>query len=60
MQRLKMLTTGPNRNYRKGQVVEVDDQRAEILLAGKHAVDLNAKVEEVSDNDSDTEHSQEL
>lgn len=60
MQKLKMLTTGPNRNYRKGQVVEVDDQRAEILLAGKHAVDLNAKVEEVSDDDSDTEHSQEL
>jgi hypothetical protein len=60
MQKLKMLTTGPNRNYRKGQVVEVDDQRAEILLAGKHAVDLNAKVEEVSDNGSDTEHSQEL
>lgn len=60
MQRLKMLTTGPNRNYRKGQVVEVDDQRAEILLAGKHAVDLNVEVEEVSDNGSDTEHSQEL
>jgi hypothetical protein len=60
MQRLKMLTTGPNRNYRKGQVVEVDDQRAEILLAGKHAVDLNVEVEEVSDDDSDTKHSQKL
>lgn len=55
MQRLKMLTTGPNRNYRKGSVVEVDDQRAAILVAGKHAVDVNAK--EVSDDDSDTEHS---
>lgn len=60
MQRLKMLTTGPNRNYRKGQVVEVDDQRAEILLAGKHAVDLNVEVEEVSDDDSDAPNSQEL
>jgi hypothetical protein len=57
MQRLKMLTTGPNRNYRKGQVVEVDDQRAEILLAGKHAIDLNAK--EVSD-DGDAERTSEL
>lgn len=58
MQRLKMLTTGPNRNYRKGSVVEVDDQRAAILVAGKHAVDVNAK--EVSDDDSDAPSTQEL
>lgn len=58
MQKLKMLTTGPNRNRRKGQVVEVDDQRAAILLAGKHAVDLNTK--EVSDDDSEPERTQEL
>jgi len=35
--KLKMLTTGPNKNYRVGQVVEVDEQRAAILLKGKHA-----------------------
>jgi chaperone required for assembly of F1-ATPase len=52
MQKLKMVTTGPNRNYRKGQVVEVDDQRADILLDGKHAVRVG---EEVRDGEVRTE-----
>lgn len=54
MRKLKMLTPGPNRNYRRGQIVEVDDQRAAILIEGRHAVDVNAKeLEEVSDGDAE-------
>lgn len=55
MRRLKMLTTGPNRNYRRGSIVEVDDQRAEKLIEGKHAVE----VREVAD-DGDSERTEEL
>lgn len=60
MRKLKMLTTGPNGNYRRGQIVEVDDQRAERLLAGRHATTaLNRKLaEEVIDGD--TERTSEL
>lgn len=45
MKTLKMLTKGPNGNHRKGQIVTVDDKRAALLLAGKHA-------EEVIDGDT--------
>lgn len=40
MKTLKMLTKGPNGNYRKGQVVEVDEQRAALLIEGKHAEEV--------------------
>lgn len=56
MRRLKMLDKGPNRNYRRGQIIEVDDQRAARLIEGEHAVEVDEK--EVSDGD--TERIQEL
>lgn len=37
---VRLLTKGPNGNYRKGQVVEVDSARAAALLAGKHAEEV--------------------
>lgn len=40
MKTLKMLTKGPNLNYRVGQVVEVDDARAALLVKGKHAKEV--------------------
>ena len=53
MKKLKMLTSGPNKNYRKGQVVEVDDERAAILIKGRHA-------EEVKDGDEGIQERQGL
>ena len=44
MQRLRMLTKGPNHNYRVGEIVEVDEARATILLGLKAATtNLDAK-----------------
>ncbi|MFA5866913.1 MAG: hypothetical protein WC891_02990 [Actinomycetota bacterium] len=45
--RIKMLTTGPNGNYRKGQIVEVDDKRAAVLVKAKAAKYLD------EDNEAD-------
>lgn len=39
MRELKMLDRGPNKNYRKGSVVTVDDLRAQLLVEGGHAAD---------------------
>ena len=44
--KIRMLTRGPNRTRKKGQVVDVDDKRAAYLVAEKHA-------EEVTDGDTD-------
>lgn len=51
MRRLKMITKGPNGNYRRGQVIEVDDIRASILLSGKHAKDAEEPEEVIIDGD---------
>lgn len=32
-----MLDTGPNRNRHKGMVYLVDEERAQLLIDGKHA-----------------------
>jgi len=32
-----ILTKGPNKNYSKGQEIEVDSARAAALIKGKHA-----------------------
>jgi hypothetical protein len=56
MRKLKMLDKGPNGNYRRGQVIEVDDLRAVLLIDGGHAV---PEGEEVRD-DSDTVDTEEL
>lgn len=42
---LKMVTTGPNKNHKKGQIIQVDAVRAALLVADKHA-------EEVRDGDT--------
>ncbi len=34
---VKMLTEGPNKNYKPGQVIRVDSCRAAVLVTGKHA-----------------------
>jgi len=34
---VKMLTTGPNGNYAKGAIVDVDAGRARILIESGHA-----------------------
>lgn len=34
---IRMLTRGPNKNRRRGEVLEVDRARAQALVAGKHA-----------------------
>lgn len=36
---IKMLTSGPNKNYTPGQIIEVDPVRATALMAGRHAGD---------------------
>ncbi len=41
MRKVKMLTTGPNGQYKKGQVVEVDAARAQALIDGKHAEEVS-------------------
>jgi hypothetical protein len=45
MQKLTMLNSGPNGTYKPGQVVEVDDARAALLLDGEHAEPWVPKVE---------------
>ncbi len=37
---IRMLSSGPNRNYRKGQIVNVDKQRAVLLISEKHAEEV--------------------
>ena len=37
MQKIRLLDRGPNGQYRRGQVVEVDDMRAAVLIEGGHA-----------------------
>jgi hypothetical protein len=37
LKKVVMLTKGPNRNYVRGAVYEVDEARAACLVAGKHA-----------------------
>ena len=55
MQRLKMSGKGPNGNYRRGQIVEVDDERAAILLDGGHARPADEPEEVIEDASSDEE-----
>lgn len=43
MKKIKMLSSGPNKNYRKGQVVEVDQERAKVLVQTKHAIYVKEK-----------------
>ena len=38
--KIKMLDSGPNKNHRKGDVLEVDAARAALLIAGKHAEEV--------------------
>lgn len=61
MRRLKMKDKGPNKNYHRGQIVEVDDLRAVLLIDGGHAApaDLPDELEEVRD-DGDTADTEEL
>jgi hypothetical protein len=59
MRKLRMVDKGPNRNYRRGQIIEVDDLRAVHLLSGGHAKDFD-EPEEVIAEDGNTEHSEEL
>jgi len=40
MKKIKMLTTGPNKNYRIGQVIAVDKARADYLIKTKQAVEV--------------------
>lgn len=35
--RVKMLTTGPNKNHKAGSKIDVDAARAATWVAGKHA-----------------------
>lgn len=35
--KLKMVDSGPNKNYRASQVVVVDEARAKLLIKGRHA-----------------------
>jgi hypothetical protein len=44
MKRLKMLTKGPNKDFTPGDIVEVDDLRASLLLEGKHATEEMGEV----------------
>lgn len=37
MIKLRMISTGPNGNYRIGQSITVDKKRADALIAGGHA-----------------------
>lgn len=37
MKRIKLIKTGPNKNYRPGQVIEVDDDRAKALIDSGNA-----------------------
>ena len=38
--KVKMLTTGPNKNRKVGQVIEVDAARAAALIKGDHAEEV--------------------
>ena len=40
MKTLKMITTGPNKNYKVGDIVTVDDARAAILIKAKAAKEV--------------------
>ena len=46
--KLRMMTTGPNHNYRVGAVVTVDEVRAYWLLSGGHAKRLGEHGEETA------------
>jgi hypothetical protein len=48
---LRMLDSGPNKNYQKGQLVTVDEVRAAILIEGDHAEEPG---EEVKANGNDS------
>jgi len=37
MERIRMLTKGPNNNHKVGEVREVDSARADALIEGDHA-----------------------
>lgn len=43
LKKIKLTSSGPNKNYRKGQVIEVDEMRAELLIKEKHAICLDKK-----------------
>ena len=40
---IRLLSTGPNKNYKKGQIVTVDEARAALLIAGKDAEEVKDK-----------------
>lgn len=42
--RLRMLTNGPNGNYRVGAIVTVDAERAGVLIRGGHATPADEEV----------------
>lgn len=61
MEKLKMLGKGPNGNYRRGQVIEVDALRASILVSGGHAAPADEAREVIDDSDAvDTQELQAL
>ena len=48
--KILMLDSGPNRNRKPGQIVEVDAARASALVEAGHATyDLDARVEETEE-----------
>lgn len=50
-----MLNSGPNRNWRQGQILEVDPARASALVEAGHATyDLETHVEETGERPAKT------
>lgn len=53
MQKIRMLSNGPNGNHFAGKEVEVDNARAALLLDGKHAVHTDA-LQEIVNHEEET------
>jgi hypothetical protein len=41
--KIRMLTKGPNGNHRKGQILEVDPQRAAALVESEDAEEVKSE-----------------
>ena len=42
LKKVKMLTSGPNKNHKPGEILVVDEERAKRLIAGEHAEEVTS------------------